>query len=73
MIIYIRRIRDLREDKDKTQDEIAEYLKIDRKTYNRIENGTSQIKLETAIKLARYYNISLDYIAGFTDEPKKIY
>ena len=73
MTIYIKRIRDLREDKDKTQDEIAAYLKIDRKTYNRIEKGTSPIKLETAIKLSRYYNVSLDYIAGFIDEPKKVY
>lgn len=72
-MLYIERIRGLREDKDKNQEEIAEYLKIDRKTYNRIENGISPLKFEIAIKLARYYNISLDYIAGFTDEPKKVY
>jgi len=73
MSIFLKRIRDLREDHDETQEYIADYLKIDRKTYNRIERGIAPLKFEIAVQIARHYNISLDYIAGFTDVSKKVY
>lgn len=64
------RIRDLREDKDLTQKEIAEYLHIKQNTYSQYENGQRQIPLELLISLAKYYGTSTDYILGLTDEKK---
>ncbi len=64
------RIRDLREDRDLTQKEIAEYLHIKQNTYSQYENGQRQLPLELLIALAKYYNTSTDYILGLTDEKK---
>ena len=61
------RIRDLREDKDLTQKEIAEYLHIKQNTYSQYENGQRQIPINVLIALAKYYNTSTDYILGLTD------
>ena len=57
-------IRALREDHDLTQQEIADLLLIDRKTYNRAEKGTTKLNIEALIKLADYYQISLDKMVG---------
>jgi len=65
------RIKDLREDMDLTQQEIAEYLHIRQNTYSQYENGHRQIPLDMLIKLARYYNTSLDYLVGETNEKKR--
>ncbi len=65
---YYKRIRDLREDNDKTQKEIAEYLGTPYQYYAVYEKGGSEISFERAILLAKYYNVSLDYIAGLTDK-----
>ena len=64
------RIRDLREDNDITQKELAEYLHIRQNTYSQYENGHRQIPLEALIKLAEYYNTSTDYLLCLTDERK---
>ena len=64
------RIRDLREDRDLTQREIAEYLRIKQNTYSQYENGQRQLPIEFLIALAKYYNTSTDYILGLTDEIK---
>ena len=64
------RIRDLREDNDLTQKEIADYLHIKQNTYSQYENGQRQIPIDALIALARYYKTSTDYILGLTDEPK---
>ncbi len=64
---YYRRIRELREDNDKTQREVAEYLGTPYQYYAVYEKGTSEISFERAIQLADYYNVSLDYIAGRTN------
>lgn len=64
---YYRRIRELREDNDKTQREVAEYLGTPYQYYAVYEKGTSEISFERAILLAKYYNVSLDYIAGLTN------
>ena len=64
------RIRDLREDSDLTQKDIAEFLHIKQNTYSQYETGQRQIPIEVFIKLARYYNTSIDYIVELTDEPK---
>ncbi|MBQ7761084.1 MAG: helix-turn-helix transcriptional regulator [Clostridia bacterium] len=61
------RIRDLREDSDLTQKAIADYLHIKQNTYSQYENGHRQIPIDVLIKLARFYNTSLDYLVGETD------
>lgn len=64
------RIKDLREDSDKTQQELADYLGTSSQHYGKYELGNAEIPFERAIKLARYYNVSLDYIAGLTNVKK---
>ena len=63
------RIKDLREDRDLTQREIAELLHIKQNTYSQYENGQRQIPIECLILLAKYYNTSTDYILGLTNNP----
>ncbi len=58
------RIRDLREDADLTQKEIAEILHLHKTTYVRYETGEREIPLNIAVLLAKHYNVSLDYLAG---------
>lgn len=62
------RIRDLREDSDKKQSELAEYLGTTKQYYSLYEKGANEISFERAIALAKYYNVSLDYIAGLTND-----
>jgi transcriptional regulator with XRE-family HTH domain len=64
------RIKELREDNDKTQKEIAEYLHIGQNTYSQYENGQRQIPIGCLIALALYYKTSTDYLLGLTDERK---
>lgn len=61
MNIY-RRVRDLREDNDKTQKEIADVLNMQLTVYRRYESGERELPLWAAIKLANYYNVTLDYL-----------
>ena len=63
MFIY-RRVRDLREDHDKTQREIAEMLNMQLTVYQRYERGERELPLWAAIKLADYYKVTLDYLVG---------
>lgn len=67
---YYKRIRDTREDQDKTQEEIAKHLGISQTQYSRYERGANEIPLHYLIMVADYLNVSLDYLAGRTDEPK---
>ncbi|MCO7136716.1 helix-turn-helix domain-containing protein [[Clostridium] leptum] len=62
-----RRIRDLREDADLSQKEIAQILHMHKTTYVRYESGEREIPFNIAILLADYYDVSLDYIAGRTN------
>ncbi len=62
------RIRDLREDNDLTQKQISEYLICDQSLYSKYERGEREIPLSLIIKLADYYNVSLDYIVGRSDK-----
>ena len=66
----IMRIKDLREDNDLTQAEIAKLLHIKQNTYSQYENGQRQIPIKCLIELARYYKTSTDYILGLTDNKK---
>lgn len=62
-----RRIRDLREDNDKTQQAVADYLCMNRDVYRRYELGEREIPVWALIKLAKYYHTSTDYILGLTN------
>lgn len=64
------RLKDLREDKDMKQTEISDMLNIGLSTYQRYEQGKLKIYLETAQELAEFYNVSIDYIAGRTNDKK---
>ena len=63
MFVY-QRVRDLREDADKTQRQIAEFLNMQVTVYQRYERGERELPLWAAIKLADYYHVSLDYLVG---------
>lgn len=62
------RLKDLREDSDITQKELAEYLHIKQNTYSQYENGQRQLPIDVLIALAKYYNVSTDYILGIADK-----
>ena len=61
------RIRDLREDNDLTQQQVADYLNIRQNTYSQYETGNRQIPIEVLIALASLYKTSTDYLLGITD------
>lgn len=71
------RIRDLREDNDLTQKQVAEYLNIKQNTYSQYETGNRQIPIDVLVALAKLYKTSTDYLLGITDckipydKPKK--
>lgn len=71
-MIYSERIRNLREDADKTQKEIADLLKTTQSYYAQYENGHRPLPVEHLITLCRYYKISPEYILGFTNEPRPL-
>ena len=66
------RIRDLREDRDLKQAELAKVLGTTQQNYSKIETGRSDISGEKLMKLSKFYNISADYILGLIDEPKPL-
>ena len=67
-----KRLKDLREDADKSQAEIAKIIGTSQSYYAQYENGKRPIPLDRMILLAKYYNVSLDYLAGLIDIPKKL-
>ena len=67
---YIERIRGLREDRGLTQTEIAKILNITQRTYSDYEIGRTRIPLDSVLLLAKYYNVSMDYICGCSDLKK---
>ena len=66
------RIRDLREDCDKTQRDIADFLNMQLTVYQRYERGERELPLWAAIKLSNYYNVSIDYLVGATNNPQRL-
>lgn len=67
-ITYIQRLRNLREDNDKTQQEIADYLGTSQTMYARYERGANELPIRHLIALCKYYNVSSDYILGLNPE-----
>ena len=70
---YSQRLKDLREDADKKQADIADFLKTTQSYYAQYENGKREMPFSRAIELAKYYNVSLDYLAGLIDTPRKLH
>lgn len=68
-MLYIRRIRDLREDHDMTQQQVADYLGTSQTMYARYERGANELPIHHLISLCRLYHVSADYILGLS--PKK--
>ena len=69
-MMYLKRLRDLREDHDLTQEKIAQKINITQRAYAFYEKGDRDIPIEVLIKLADYYNVSIDYIVGRCDTKK---
>lgn len=69
--MYFRRIEDLRVDNDKTATAVAKYLSLNRSVYYRYEKGVREIPVWALIRLSELYGVSVDYILGLTDEPKR--
>ena len=70
-MIYHNRIRALREDAAKTQSQIAALLQVGQRTYCDYEKGKTRIPVDSLILLARFYNVSMDYITGISDEKRE--
>ena len=68
--MYYRRLRDLREDHDLKQREVAEMLQTTQQVYSEYEKGIREIPLHRVITLAKYYGVSIEYIVGLTDVPE---
>lgn len=64
---YVQRIRDLREDNDLTQTEVAKILNTNQKVYSRYETAENEMPIRHLITLCKFYNVSADYILGFTN------
>jgi len=69
---YYQRLKDMREDRDKKQTEIAEHLGMSQTQYSRYERGERELPMHHFAALAKYYNVSLDYLAGLIDTPRKL-
>ena len=67
------RLKDLREDCEKKQGEIAEILNITRQQYQLYESGRREMPMHHFMLLAQYYNVSLDYLVGLSQNPKKLF
>ena len=67
---YTKRIRDLREDNDKTQQQIANVLGTSQTMYARYERGANELPIRHLLSLCAYYGVSADYLLGRTDNPK---
>ncbi len=66
------RLRDLREDKDLTQKQVGEILNMSQTGYSKYETGENDIPTQVLIKLSRFYNVSIDYLLGQTDDPRRL-
>lgn len=70
---YYQRLKDLREDHDLTQQDIAQVLQTTREQISKYETGKQMMGVDKYIKLAKFYNVSLDYLTGMIDTPKKLF
>ena len=66
--MYFKRLRDAREDADRTQQNVADFLHMQRSVYRRYELGEREIPVWALIQLSRYYGVSVDYLLGLTEK-----
>lgn len=71
--MHYKRLRDLREDSDLTQDQLVHALGMHKTTYTNYEQGKREVPFALAIELAEYYNVSLNYIAGIDKKPTPLH
>ena len=69
--VMYQKIRDLREDRDLLQRDLAQYLNCSQRAYSNYELGNRDIPTEVLIKLANFYNVSIDYLLGQTKNPQR--
>ena len=67
---YRERLRNIREDRDLTQEEIGKLLNKSQQGYSHIESGRAELKIDDLVTLCRFYNLSADYIIGLVSKPK---
>ncbi len=65
--MYIKRLKDLREDNDLTQGEVSKIINCTQSTYSKYELGRREIPLDALLKLSKFYNTSVDYMLGVTN------
>ena len=70
-MLYIQRIRELREDKDYNQTYVAQLIHVDQTTYSNYELGKVRMPIECIVELARLYDVDLNFIIGVSDEKKE--
>ena len=70
IIMQFKNLRGIREDKDIKQKDIAKYLNVSQNTYSQYETGVISLTAEILIKLADYYNVSIDYLLDRTNNPR---
>ncbi len=69
--MYYSRLKDLREDRDLVQKQVAAFLGIDQRVYSNYETGKREIPTRFVVALSKFYNTSTDYILGLTNDPKQ--
>ena len=69
---YAQRIRDIREDNDLNQTQVAMILKTTQSYYAQYENGNRKLPIDHLITLCKFYNLSADYLLGLTDTPRRL-
>lgn len=72
IMYFYQRLTDIREDNDRTQVEIAKILSITQQQYQLYESGKREMPMHHFVTLAKFYNVSLDYLAGVIDKPRKL-
>jgi len=70
--VYLQRLKDMRDDADMSQENVAAHLGIRQTVYSRYERGERTIPLQHLIRLAELYDVSLDFLCGRTNDPKPI-
>ena len=69
---YYQRLKDILEDRDLKQMDVAKYLEMDQSNYAKYENGKVMMGIDKYIKLAKFYDVSLDYLTGIIDFPERL-
>lgn len=69
---HYQRLRDIRDDRDLSQEAVARILQIGQSDYSKYERGVNMMGIDKYILLAQFYNVSLDYLTGLTDTPKTL-